>query len=185
MVDFGTKSFRYFSTLASKQITVVAILGRSHLRQKTVLLQKVSDDNGESDDNEIPVKRILLAKTGATWQETPFRSNVRRSAKNIITTQTGPIGAAKNAKTLLGIFSFFMTPAVIAKITDHTNQKIKKIKDRYSSTYDVTATTTSEILAMLGILVIAGAQQASRHDIADLRKSDRTGMDLLRSVMTY
>ena len=58
-----------------------------------------------------------------------------------------------------------MTPAVIAKITDHTNQKIEKIKDRYSSKYDVTATTTSEILAMLGILVISGAQQASRHDI--------------------
>ena len=147
--------------------------------------QELSDDNGESDDDEIPVKRILLAKTGATWQETPFRSNVRRSANNIITTQPGPIGAAKNAKTPLDIFSFFMTPAVIAKITDHTNQKIEKIKDRYSSKYDVTATTTSEILAMLGILVISGAQQASRHDIADLWKSDGTGMDLLRSVMTY
>ena len=91
----------------------------------------------------------------------------------------------KNAKTPLGIFSFFMTPAVIAKITDHTNQKIEKIKDRYSSKYDVTATTTSEILAMLGIVVIAGAQQASRHDIADLWKSDGTEMNLLRSVMTY
>ena len=30
--------------------------------------QELSDDNGESDDDEIPVKRILLAKTGATWQ---------------------------------------------------------------------------------------------------------------------
>ena len=35
--------------------------------------QELSDDNGESDDDEIPVKRILLAKTGATWQKTPFR----------------------------------------------------------------------------------------------------------------
>ena len=29
--------------------------------------QELSDDNGESDDDEIPVKRILLAKAGATW----------------------------------------------------------------------------------------------------------------------
>ena len=57
--------------------------------------QKLADDSGESDDDEIPVKRILLAKTGTTWQETPFRSNVRRSSKNIKTTQPGPIDAAK------------------------------------------------------------------------------------------
>ena len=37
---------------------------------------------------------------------------------------------------------------------------------------------------MLEILVIAGAQQAFRHDIADLSKFDGTGMDLLLSVIT-
>ena len=68
---------------------------------------------------------------------------------------------------------------MIAKITDHTNHKIEKIKDGYSSKYDVTATTTSEILAVLEILVICGAQHASRHDIADLWKSNGIGMDLL------
>ena len=75
-----------------------------------------------------------------------------------------------------------MTPRVIANITDHINQKIEKIKDWYSSKYDVTATTTSEILAVLGILVICGAPQAFRHDIANLWKSDGTGMDC--DVMT-
>ena len=34
--------------------------------------QELSDDNGESDDDAISVKCILLAKTEATWQETPF-----------------------------------------------------------------------------------------------------------------
>ena len=68
--------------------------------------QELSDDNGESDDDEIPVKRILLAKTGATWQETLFRSNVRRSAKNIITTQPGPLVLQKMLKLLWAYLVF-------------------------------------------------------------------------------
>ena len=59
------------------------------------------------------------------------------------------------------------------------------MKDGYSSKNNVTATTTFEILAVLRILVICGAQQALRHDIADLGKSDGTGMDLLLSAETY
>ena len=102
------------------------------------------------------------------WQETPFRANVGRNTKNTVTTKPGPVAAVINFKMPLNMFSLFVSPTLITKITDHTNQKIDKIKDCYSSKYDVTATNTSEVLAVLEILVISGAQQASGHDISDL-----------------
>ena len=145
----------------------------------------LSDENNESDSDEDLEERILLAKSGIEWKETPFRANVRRSSRNIVTEKSGPLGAAKNCKTPLDIFSLFMPPSLITKITDHTNQKIEKIRERYGSSYVAAKTTNSELLAVLGILIISGAQQASRHDIQDLWKTDGTGMDLLRSVMSY
>ena len=100
-------------------------------------------------------------------QETPFRANVRRSTKNTVTTEPGPVAAVINFKMPLDMFSLFVTPTLITKITDDTNQKIEKIKDRYSSEYDVTATNTSEVLAVLEISVVSEAQQSSGHDISD------------------
>ena len=128
----------------------------------------LSDESNESDADEDLEERILLAKSGIEWKETPFRANVRRSSRNIVTEKSGPLGAAKNCKTPLDIFSLFMPPSLITKITDHTNQKIEKIRERYGSSYDAAKTTNSELLAVLGILIISGAQQASRHDIQDL-----------------
>ena len=70
----------------------------------------LSDENNESDADENLEERILLAKSGIKWKETPFRANVRRSCRNIVTEKSGPLGAAKNCKTPLDIFSLFMPP---------------------------------------------------------------------------
>ena len=87
--------------------------------------EEASDDYNESNDDEISLKRFLLAKTGAMWQETPFCSNVRRSTKSTVTTQPGPVDAVKNFKKPLDMFSLLVTATVIAKITDHANQKLE------------------------------------------------------------
>ena len=68
----------------------------------------LSDENNESDADEDLEERILLAKSGIEWKETPFRANVRRSSRNIVTEKSGPLGAAKNCKAPLEIFSLFM-----------------------------------------------------------------------------
>ena len=75
----------------------------------------LSDENNESGADEDLEERILLAKSGIEWKETPFRANVRRSSRNIVTEKSGPHGAAKNCKTPLDIFSLFMPHMVLQK----------------------------------------------------------------------
>ena len=59
----------------------------------------LSDENNETDADEDLEERILLAKSGIEWKETPFWANVRRSYRNIVTEKSCPLGAAKNCKT--------------------------------------------------------------------------------------
>ena len=137
-----------------------------------------SDENGEGDAGDSG-ETVIRAKSGLEWKETPFRANVQHAAKNLVTEKPGPIRVARNSKTSLQIFSLFMPKAMINKITDHRNQKLEKVKERYKSKYDATETSSSENLAVFGITIISGAQQASRQDIEDLWHSDGTGMDLV------
>ena len=117
--------------------------------------------------------------------KTTFLANLWPSGKHIATGKPGPIGAARNCKSPSEIFIRFMPLSLATKINNHTNQKVKKIKEQNKYKYDASEATNSEILVFLGISVISGEQQADRHDIEDLQNSDETEMDLLRSVMSY
>ena len=59
-----------------------------------------SDENGESHTGDSG-ESVTHAKSGLEWKETPFRANVRRAAKNLLTGKLGPIGVARNPKTPL------------------------------------------------------------------------------------
>ena len=83
---------------------------------------------------------------------------MRNDAKNIVLEKPGPICVVRDCKTPLDIFSLFMPPSSLTKITDYTNQKMEKIKEQYRSTYVASETTNTEIMAVLGILVISGTQ---------------------------
>lgn len=54
---------------------------------------------------------------------------------------------------------------MINEITDQTNQKSEKVEERYKSKKDTTEASSSGILAVLGIIIISGALQASHQDI--------------------
>ncbi|XP_052863613.1 piggyBac transposable element-derived protein 3-like [Anopheles cruzii] len=126
--------------------------------------------------------------------ESPIWSNERPSnvdnsssggGRKIAQSRSGPLGLAKLAKTPSECLFLFLDPDVIATITEYTNEKIKEEQSNYTRDRDANPTDEAEILAVLGILFIAGTIGSGRQNINYLFDSKKgTGMEAVYLTMT-
>uniref|UniRef100_A0A182PA22 PiggyBac transposable element-derived protein domain-containing protein n=1 Tax=Anopheles epiroticus TaxID=199890 RepID=A0A182PA22_9DIPT len=96
-----------------------------------------------------------------------------------------PVGLAKSAKTPAECLSLFLDPSVIAMITEYTNEQIRKEQVNYSRERDANFTDETEIMALLGVLYIAGTVRDARENIERLFDTKMgTGLEAVYLTMT-
>ena len=143
----------------------------------------------DSSDDEIDEAEgdILRGKNGTEWKPIPERQNSRRPRRNIVKGAPGPVGVAKGAKSPVETFNLFLSTDAVEIILKYTNQRIRGMQDdgRTRNPPECGETCKAEVLAVIGLLIIAGAQKSNRHDLKDLWSTDGLGLDIFRSVFSY
>jgi hypothetical protein len=138
-----------------------------------------SDDSG--DENEVYLGRDKVTQ----WKQVPVRASGRRRLHNILTEQNGLRGNTLQATTILEFWKCFITDDMIEDIVRHTNKKIASVRPNYIRDRDAKDTDKIELLALFGLLYLAGRHRASRMNLRDFWSTDGTGSEVFRTTMAY
>uniref|UniRef100_A0A182K3S6 PiggyBac transposable element-derived protein domain-containing protein n=1 Tax=Anopheles christyi TaxID=43041 RepID=A0A182K3S6_9DIPT len=96
-----------------------------------------------------------------------------------------PIGLAKSAKSPAECLSLFLDADVIAMITEYTNEQIRAEQANYARERDANLTDEVEIMALLGVLYMAGTVRDGRENIERLFDTKMgTGLEAVYLTMT-
>lgn len=109
---------------------------------------------------------------------------MRHRSQNILVEQTGVIGTAKEAKTILECWKCFINDSILEKILQHTNEYIEIIRPHYIRERDARFTDMVELKAFIGLLYLAGVFHANRMNLEDLWGKDNFGVEMFRLVMS-
>uniref|UniRef100_A0A182Q5E5 PiggyBac transposable element-derived protein domain-containing protein n=1 Tax=Anopheles farauti TaxID=69004 RepID=A0A182Q5E5_9DIPT len=113
----------------------------------------------------------------------PMRSGSK--ARKVAQARSVPIGLAKSARSPGECLSLFLDADVIAMITEYTNERIKTEQPNYARERDANLTDETEIVALLGILYMAGTVRDGRENIEHLFDSKRgIGVEAVYLTMT-
>ncbi|KAF4527842.1 hypothetical protein B566_EDAN014644 [Ephemera danica] len=140
-------------------------------------------DSDDSEDNEQGA--FFLSKDGATkWMKDPVSAAGRRRRQNILTEDNEVRGPALQAKTPIEFFKCFFTVDIIDIIVESTNIKIRSVADNYARDRGARETTREEILALMGILIMAGVYRNGHINLRDLWAADGSGVEYFRATMS-
>lgn len=137
-------------------------------------------DIDSSNENDFYIGRDK--KT--TWKKEKFRTNVRVSAKNIITKLPGNTAISRDVSTPLESWKLLMSDEMMKDLVNCTNIYIASISDRFSRERDAKSTTEAEMKAFIGLLYICGVHKSSHVNITDLWATDGTGIEIFRTTMS-
>lgn len=135
-------------------------------------------------ENRIP---FVLGKDDLTrWQlHCPnVNPRVRRGRQNVVTEAAGVKGAARNAVTVTDAWKIFFPDVVIDQIVVQTNRFLQRIRQSYARERDCLDTNSEEILALFGLLYLAGANKSSKLDICDMWDKSMLAPQIFRIVMS-
>ncbi|KAF4523429.1 hypothetical protein B566_EDAN007901 [Ephemera danica] len=142
-------------------------------------------DVGDSDTSEDNTNgQYYVARDGTKWKKEPVRSAGRRRAHNILTERNEIRGEAQQAKSPIEFFKCFFTVDVVDKIVESTNIKINHIAGNFSRERNARETSRDEILALFGILFLAGVYKGSHINLRDLWAADGSGVEFFRATMS-
>lgn len=159
-------------------------------------LNDVEDDPQEESmesenvlENEpVSSTRFMLGKCGTKWSCAPERINVRTRSENIIRDRSGVKFIGQNANKAVECWQLFITDEMLHQIVSHSNIQIKLKRDacRNSNTQKYTMYDTSlcEFKAFIGLLYLAGRFRSNRQNLKDLWRSDGSGVEIFRTIMT-
>lgn len=94
-----------------------------------------------------------------TWKKHVPPTNVKTRAENILTHLPGAKSTTKNIKSPVEIWKYFFNDDMVNIIVECTNKHIKNIQNKYSRDRDAKETDLSEVLALIGLLYLAGVRQ--------------------------
>lgn len=77
----------------------------------------------------------------------------------------------------------FFTNDIIQNIVECANMEIEKLRVNYDRPRDAKNTTTNEVLAFIGILILAGVKKQNHTNFLELWTTDGTGSEIFRSCM--
>lgn len=151
-----------------------------------------SDTEQELDDdvvNNEPVVAVtrepcFIGKDNKTkWSKHCPPQNVRTRRTNIVLQLPGVKSYAKSKKSPLDIWLCLFDDEMLNKIVDCTNIKINSISQKFSRDRDVRSTNIVEIKALIGLLYLAGVRKANHMNLADLWRTDGSGVEAFRLGM--
>nr|XP_022907221.1 piggyBac transposable element-derived protein 4-like [Onthophagus taurus] len=126
--------------------------------------------------------KYFYGKDGTKWSKEAAPLNVRTRQRNIVTHLPGVLGLAKNGKTPMQCWLYFFEE-IVNVIVVNTNPYITKISNRYQDQYDYKETNTTEIMALLDLLYLAGSQHGGRKHIAEFYSDNGLGCEIFPAAM--
>ncbi|CAH2085721.1 unnamed protein product [Euphydryas editha] len=149
-------------------------------------------EGSDSDERETIIttsdQQFFTGKDNITkWSSQPPRSNVRKRSENIILQKHGVNPFAQNSKTEIECWKHFISTRMLQQILCFTNAKIKQrqfANNDKSRKYFLKEATMEELLALLGLMYLAGLNHSNRQNLSDLWRSDGTGVDIFRTTMS-
>ncbi|XP_028174325.1 uncharacterized protein LOC114362938 [Ostrinia furnacalis] len=158
-----------------------------HISQRSL----ESDTEQELSDNEeqeaIPTSNqpFYTGKDGVTiWSSQPSRSTAK--SENI-SLKPGVKPVARNAKTEMECWKHFISDNMLEQILCHTNALIKQRQlavSKKSCDSFMKETTIDELLALFGLMYLAGLNRSNRQNLNDLWRTDGTGVEIFRNTMS-
>uniref|UniRef100_A0A182N4M6 PiggyBac transposable element-derived protein domain-containing protein n=1 Tax=Anopheles dirus TaxID=7168 RepID=A0A182N4M6_9DIPT len=120
----------------------------------------------------------------SVWNmQRPVRSGA--PGRKVAQARSVPMGLAKSARSPAECLSLFLDADVVAMITEYTNERIKTEQPNYARERDANLTDEMEIVALLGVLYIAGTVRDGRENIEHLFDNKRgTGLEAVYLTMT-
>lgn len=153
----------------------------------------LSDSNSEINDKVLN-EDIYIGRNGLTeWRKTPCVSefitdsspeeDVAQSSSHCSTSNEKPCKIIDEVCALRE----FIDKEMLDEIVACTNLSIerRRLSRAYSRCKDLTATTKTELLAVLGLLYLIGMKRASHTNLLELWADDGTGLEICRSTMNY
>ncbi|GFR26761.1 DDE_Tnp_1_7 domain-containing protein [Trichonephila clavata] len=135
-------------------------------------------------ESEITKEYFLGKDKTTTWNKNPLTSKYTKiSKKNIVKIFPGLKSCAKYITDEKSAFEMFFTNDIIQNIVECTNMEIEKLRVNYDRPRDAKNTTTNEVLAFIGIIILAGVKKRNHTNFLELWTTDGTGSEIFRSCM--
>nr|XP_021191520.2 piggyBac transposable element-derived protein 4-like [Helicoverpa armigera] len=149
--------------------------------------QRLSEDEEEFTipENEDEDTSYTGRDNTTVWYSNPDKANItKKDIKPII---SGAKPNAQKAKTELDCWNLFFTEDIMEEILRHTNVEInsKPVPETPNTrAYIIKETSMDELMAVLGLMYIAGLNNSTGYNLTDLWRSDGTGVDIFRMTMS-
>lgn len=129
----------------------------------------------------------FVAKSGKVWSSNPPPTR-KRSAQNIVRSPPG----LKNQATFGSVqeaFHLIITPDILTKILEFSNQKLKKVVEDWNSKHENNKRayepyTMEHLHAFLGLLILRGVLRGNHEKVQDLWKNDQFSRPIFKAVMS-
>lgn len=145
--------------------------------------QDISDS--EPDTEVLAEELYFTGKDNETkWGKHQPPTNVRTRAENLVKHLPGPKRVVKDLKTPLLIWKYFFNDEMLSMIVEYTNQRIQSSRENYGRERDARETNILEIQVLFGLLYLSGVLKSNRLHIEELWRSNGTGVEVFRLVMS-
>ena len=119
------------------------------------------------------------------WKKSPYTNTNKIRARNIIKFKTGLAPCAVNITDECSAFEKMFDSSMIEEIVKYTNMYIMRKTPLYTRERDCKLTSFTELLALIGALILIGIKHANHANVLELWNKDGTGLLALRSIMSY
>lgn len=147
--------------------------------------------SSENDDTKSRVRHgagnsYYHAKDKTTlWHKHPLVSKfAKSSSRNIVKILPRALVSTDEVKGEETAFMQFFDNDMIEEIVRCTNIYISTIQDNFSRDRDSRETSKQEILALIGLLYLAGLKKQSHTNYNELWATDGTGIEIVRTCMS-
>lgn len=149
-----------------------------------------NSDSEFSDDDAVDTdgQRFFVGKDQISkWNKIPVATTSKTKRKNIVRIFPGPKSHAKGLTSEISAFEKLINANMVERVVNYTNMYIesKRVDIEYSRERDSKHTTKSEIMALLGLLIIIGTKKANHVNVQELWANDGSGLEITRQVMSY
>ena len=135
----------------------------------------------EDDEN------YYLCKDKVTkWYKNSCVSKFAKNpSRNLLKFLPGPRNNVTHIEDELQAFLLLITDEMIEEIVGCTNMYIKAVQSNYDRERDAKMTTKTELMALIGLLVLSGVKRAGHVSFLELWATDGSGIEIFRACMSH
>ena len=152
--------------------------------------EEQSEQNTDEVEGTEKTNQFYYGKNRYKWSAVSPNSNLNTRTKkhNIVKVLPGLKGPSKCGESAdpLQIWSFLFTEEMENEIIQQTNEKIRFVRIKYSSTdrTELRELTKEEFRAFLAVLYFSAIFKSNDEDLEEIFSTDGTGRDIFRCIMS-